>query len=212
MFVYSLFAVKPCLGSEQCICASGPTLVAQNCRSGWPPVSTTATAIVAGVAEAPPQPRLALEKDSERCLFDLLGLEDGGRTDMPAGSGATRATQGDAISVYWPLDKTWYDGRIESFDAVSGDCEVLYDDGERQTLNLFKQTKYKCKVKQGVRVVELIDIVRAVDGDVSKQLKHIGDALRSMCKCRFAFCDFRFAVFFYFYFLFGVSAGRTALE
>ncbi|KAG0586051.1 hypothetical protein KC19_2G060000 [Ceratodon purpureus] len=100
---------------------------------------------------------------------------------MPAGtgSGASTARKGDAISVFWPLDNTWYHGRIDSFDAVSGECEVLYDDGERQGLNLFT-TKYKFEVKHGVRVLELIDLVRADHGNVSKQLKHIGDALLSM--------------------------------
>lgn len=84
---------------------------------------------------------------------------------------------GDAISVYWPEDQTWYDGRVQSLDSVSGICEVLYDDGEREELNLSQE---RFKVKRDVEVVELLHGVLAADGDVSKQLDCIGDVLRDI--------------------------------
>lgn len=90
------------------------------------------------------------------------------------------AAQGDAISVYWWKDKTWYDGRVQTYDAESGIWEVRYDDSERQTGNLLKQTKYKCKAKPGSKAEELIDRVCANDGEVSKQRKDIGHVLGVM--------------------------------
>lgn len=86
---------------------------------------------------------------------------------------------GDAISVYWPDDRTWYDGEVKSIDAISGTCEVLYNDGERETLNL-EEEKYKSKGGKGE---ELIDRVLASHGDISKQLEHIADVLRDCGIC-----------------------------
>ncbi|EPS71963.1 hypothetical protein M569_02799, partial [Genlisea aurea] len=40
------------------------------------------------------------------------------------------------VRVFWPLDKSWYDGCVMSFDEVSGRHLVKYDDGEEEMLNL----------------------------------------------------------------------------
>ncbi|XP_073283875.1 DNA mismatch repair protein MSH6 [Primulina huaijiensis] len=40
------------------------------------------------------------------------------------------------IRVYWPLDKSWYEGCVKSFDKLSGKHLVLYDDSEEELLNL----------------------------------------------------------------------------
>lgn len=104
--------------------------------------------------------------------------QTGRRGSMPA---KVEMEAGDAISVLWPKEGSWYDGRVESFDAVTGICEVLYHDGERQRLDFFNQKKYKIKLPGG-KSVELIDRVRASDRDVKKQLQYIGESLREMGK------------------------------
>ncbi|CAI9105506.1 OLC1v1004437C1 [Oldenlandia corymbosa var. corymbosa] len=43
---------------------------------------------------------------------------------------------GRRIRVYWPLDKSWYEGCVKRFDEVSGKHLVLYDDAEEEMLNL----------------------------------------------------------------------------
>ncbi|CAA0824896.1 DNA mismatch repair protein MSH6 [Striga hermonthica] len=43
------------------------------------------------------------------------------------------------IKVYWPLDKSWYEGCVKSFDKISGKHLVQYDDGEEEMLNLSEE-------------------------------------------------------------------------
>lgn len=40
------------------------------------------------------------------------------------------------IKVWWPLDKAWYQGVVELFNPESCQHTVLYDDGEREVLDL----------------------------------------------------------------------------
>ncbi|GLT42632.1 hypothetical protein SLA2020_166220 [Shorea laevis] len=43
------------------------------------------------------------------------------------------------IKVYWPLDKTWYEGVVKAFDKESGKHLVHYDDAEEEELDLGKE-------------------------------------------------------------------------
>lgn len=43
------------------------------------------------------------------------------------------------IRVYWPLDKSWYEGHVKSFDQLSGKHLVLYNDFEEEMLNLSEE-------------------------------------------------------------------------
>lgn len=40
------------------------------------------------------------------------------------------------VKVYWPLDKSWYEGVVKSFDEISGKHMVQYEDAEEEKLNL----------------------------------------------------------------------------
>lgn len=79
----------------------------------------------------------------------------------------------------------WYDGRVQFFDSVFGICEVLYDDGEREELNLLQE---RFKVKRDVEVVEFFYGVLVVDGDVLKQFDCIGDVFCDIGKEFFFWC------------------------
>ncbi|XP_062089980.1 sister chromatid cohesion protein PDS5 homolog C-like isoform X2 [Humulus lupulus] len=46
---------------------------------------------------------------------------------------------GTRIKVWWPLDKTFYEGVVESYDPVKKKHQVSYVDGDRETLNLKNQ-------------------------------------------------------------------------
>ncbi|KAF3450964.1 hypothetical protein FNV43_RR07053 [Rhamnella rubrinervis] len=46
---------------------------------------------------------------------------------------------GRKIKVWWPMDKTFYEGVIHSFDPVKKKHKVSYVDGDEETLNLKKQ-------------------------------------------------------------------------
>ncbi|KAJ4838664.1 DNA mismatch repair protein msh6 [Turnera subulata] len=43
------------------------------------------------------------------------------------------------LRVYWPLDKSWYEGCVKSFDKDSGKHLVVYDDFEEELLDLGKE-------------------------------------------------------------------------
>lgn len=43
------------------------------------------------------------------------------------------------IKVYWPLDKSWYEGWVKSFDKMSAKHLVQYDDGEEEMLNISEE-------------------------------------------------------------------------
>ncbi|WCJ22309.1 DNA mismatch repair protein MSH6 [Euphorbia peplus] len=68
-----------------------------------------------------------------------------GQTPSPSPSPSTPATSygndvvGKRIRVYWPLDKSWYDGNIKSFHEDSGKHSVRYDDFEEEVLDLGKE-------------------------------------------------------------------------
>lgn len=46
---------------------------------------------------------------------------------------------GKRIRVYWPLDQSWYEGCVKSFNKISGQHLVQYDDAEEETLDLSKE-------------------------------------------------------------------------
>ncbi|XP_052202535.1 DNA mismatch repair protein MSH6 [Diospyros lotus] len=43
------------------------------------------------------------------------------------------------IRVYWPLDQSWYEGCVKSFDKSSGKHLIQYDDAEEELLDLEKE-------------------------------------------------------------------------
>ncbi|OVA16806.1 DNA mismatch repair protein MutS [Macleaya cordata] len=46
---------------------------------------------------------------------------------------------GKRIRVYWPLDKSWYEGCVKSFDNLVGKHLVQYDDAEEEELDLERE-------------------------------------------------------------------------
>lgn len=43
------------------------------------------------------------------------------------------------VKIYWPLDKTWYEGCVKSFDSASGEHLIKYDDGDEETIDLAEE-------------------------------------------------------------------------
>lgn len=43
------------------------------------------------------------------------------------------------IKVYWPLDKSWYEGSVKSYNKITGKHLVQYDDSEEESLDLTKE-------------------------------------------------------------------------
>ena len=71
----------------------------------------------------------------------VSGSSDG-NADGDGGEQAVSA--GDRISVYWPDDGKWYDGRVHS--EVAAGWWVHYDDGDKQVHDL-KAERYKVQAE-----------------------------------------------------------------
>uniref|UniRef100_A0A7N1A4M3 Uncharacterized protein n=1 Tax=Kalanchoe fedtschenkoi TaxID=63787 RepID=A0A7N1A4M3_KALFE len=56
---------------------------------------------------------------------------------------------GSRIKVWWPQDKVYYDGIIESFDPIRRKHKILYTDNEREVLNLHKEKWKLVKSREG---------------------------------------------------------------
>ncbi|XP_062233052.1 sister chromatid cohesion protein PDS5 homolog A-like [Phragmites australis] len=66
---------------------------------------------------------------------------------------------GNRIKVWWPLDKKFYEGVVQSYDSSKKKHTVLYDDGDVEVLNLAK---------------EKWSIIETNDSSVKKQKDHPG--------------------------------------
>lgn len=71
-------------------------------------------------------------------------LTDAARAAPSSTSDAAVAPQGKAavghqVSIWWPDDHAWYNGRIQGFQAIKGEHLVHYDDNEVEWLNLAKE-------------------------------------------------------------------------
>ncbi|KAL5863022.1 hypothetical protein ACOSQ3_000536 [Xanthoceras sorbifolium] len=69
-----------------------------------------------------------------------------GQTPSPPSSTSAATTTlygeevvGKRIRVYWPLDKTWYEGCVKSFDKENNKHLIQYEDDEEESLDLGKE-------------------------------------------------------------------------
>ncbi|XP_038720908.1 uncharacterized protein LOC120013237 [Tripterygium wilfordii] len=60
----------------------------------------------------------------------------------PDAEGSGENLVGKKVKVWWPIDKTYYEGVIGTFDSVKKEHKVLYVDGDVEMLNL-KKEKWK---------------------------------------------------------------------
>jgi len=45
------------------------------------------------------------------------------------------------VRVYWPLDKSWFEGRVKSYDDESKKHLIQYDDSEEELLDFVKPAR-----------------------------------------------------------------------
>lgn len=64
-------------------------------------------------------------------------------SELPKASSSKKCAMpcvGQRIGVWWPLDETYYSGKVKYFDQSTGRHTVLYDDGEEEVLELTRET------------------------------------------------------------------------
>ncbi|KAL2338208.1 hypothetical protein Fmac_012654 [Flemingia macrophylla] len=76
---------------------------------------------------------------------------------------------GSRIKVWWPKDRMFYEGVIDSFDPIKGKHKILYTDGDIEVLDLRKQ-RWKL-VAVDVSLDELFIMYRAGKGKEKSKLK-----------------------------------------
>ncbi|GAV87389.1 MutS_V domain-containing protein/MutS_I domain-containing protein/MutS_II domain-containing protein/MutS_IV domain-containing protein/MutS_III domain-containing protein [Cephalotus follicularis] len=69
----------------------------------------------------------------------LVGLTASPPPSMRALKSCDGEVLGKRIRVYWPLDKSWYEGYVKSLDKGSNKHLIQYDDGEEELLDLGKE-------------------------------------------------------------------------
>ncbi|KAG2379715.1 Protein EMSY-LIKE 4 [Vigna angularis] len=78
---------------------------------------------------------------------------------------------GKRIKVWWPKDKTFYEGVIESYDPIKGKHKILYADGDVEVLNLKKQKWTVVDVsldKEGLTLQRLAEASDVAEKDKEK--------------------------------------------
>ncbi|KAI5595819.1 hypothetical protein BDE02_03G164700 [Populus trichocarpa] len=76
--------------------------------------------------EETPQPKLKRKRTPRKEVFS--GTPDLGEQLV-----------GNKIKVWWPMDKRFYEGVVDSYDPIKKKHKVLYADGDEEKLNLKKQ-------------------------------------------------------------------------
>ncbi|KAK3132210.1 hypothetical protein QOZ80_6AG0517550 [Eleusine coracana subsp. coracana] len=93
-------------------------------------------------------PKKSANTDSSKRTSELGSLNGSVKKHKPTlVSGLTKCSThdpktdvvGHRIKVWWPLDKKFYEGVVESYDPSKKKHTVLYDDGDVEVLNLDKE-------------------------------------------------------------------------
>ncbi|PIA26792.1 hypothetical protein AQUCO_08800001v1 [Aquilegia coerulea] len=63
----------------------------------------------------------------------------GGLAKCSTKEGEKTSLVGSRINVWWPLDKKFYEGLVQSYDLKMDKHEILYDDGDVEVLHLDKE-------------------------------------------------------------------------
>ncbi|KAK3128989.1 hypothetical protein QOZ80_6BG0469640 [Eleusine coracana subsp. coracana] len=93
-------------------------------------------------------PKKSANTDSSKRTSELGSLNGSVKKHKPTlVSGLTKCSThdpktdviGHRIKVWWPLDKKFYEGVVESYDPSKKKHTVLYDDGDVEVLNLAKE-------------------------------------------------------------------------
>ncbi|KAH7283493.1 hypothetical protein KP509_34G009800 [Ceratopteris richardii] len=74
------------------------------------------------------------------------------------------------VQVYWPLDKRFYEGTIRSYNPDKNLHDVLYDDGDKETLNL-KKERWRLVDEDELGTVESPSPKKLSKGDSQSKLK-----------------------------------------
>lgn len=117
-----------------------PESAEENKREGRRPrkvaENTQDDAAVKAEAEATRSPRGTPRRSAKK--ISISGLESpDSKSDQR--EDAHEKLVGRKIKVWWPMDKEFYEGIIESFDASKKRHKVVYQDGDVEVLNLAKE-------------------------------------------------------------------------
>ncbi|XP_008805490.2 sister chromatid cohesion protein PDS5 homolog A isoform X2 [Phoenix dactylifera] len=82
------------------------------------------------------QPKSLLGSIKKRKVRSIAGL---GKCSSHSNELSDSELVGSRIKVWWPLDKQFYEGVVQSYDPGKKKHEILYDDGDVELLHLAKE-------------------------------------------------------------------------
>ena len=95
-----------------------------------------------GEEEVTPVKRRRLRKvkeDSNSGFVGVVASSRGRRGSVSRPGEDLEAVIGRRLRVYWPLDKAWYAGIVEAYNASEETHLVRYDDGEKQDVDILRE-------------------------------------------------------------------------
>ncbi|XP_058187807.1 DNA mismatch repair protein MSH6 isoform X1 [Rhododendron vialii] len=70
------------------------------------------------------------------------------------------------IKIYWPLDQSWYEGSIKSFDKISRKHLIQYDDADEELLDLAKEKfEWVEEVTRRFRRLRRVSVIEDDEGE-----------------------------------------------
>lgn len=70
------------------------------------------------------------------------------------------------IKIYWPLDQSWYEGLIKSFDKISRKHLIQYDDADEELLDLAKEKfEWVEEVTRRFRRLRRVSVIEDDEGE-----------------------------------------------
>lgn len=64
---------------------------------------------------------------------------------------------GRKVRVYWPNEKQWYSGKVESYDKDENTHNIIYEDGDEEDLCLDKEKVCYCHICQLLIGISRVD-------------------------------------------------------
>lgn len=91
-----------------------------------------------------PSPLQTKQKKTKKLTKLIVSSPSSPPTPDAATTTTTTTLYGDEvvnkrIKIYWPLDHSWYEGLVKSFDKTSGKHLIQYDDAQEELLYLSKE-------------------------------------------------------------------------
>ncbi|KAH7862176.1 hypothetical protein Vadar_001089 [Vaccinium darrowii] len=127
-----------------------------------------------------PSPLQTKQKNKKKISKPLLVIGSSPPSPLLTPDDTTKSLYGDEvvnkrIKIYWPLDKSWYEGSVKSFDKISGKHLIQYDDATEELLDLAKEkVEWVEEVTRRFRRLRRVSVIE--DDEEEEAVANAGEA------------------------------------